>query len=166
VTVPPLRERKEDIPALVDHFVQLFCKERGRIRLIVPDEMMNLLRNHPWPGNVRRLRQLVEMSLALNDGETITSATVDSLAKRLEVEKQWIPSATAKEGWDTWEQQIEKMAGGMYSQKTYEKVVEELEERLLRAALLANGGNAAATARAIGMHPNTLKDKMKRLGIR
>jgi DNA-binding NtrC family response regulator len=69
--VPPLRERREDIPPLIHHFVQRFCRENDRQFVGITDEAMAILQNYDWPGNVRELRNLVESMLVLTPGTKI-----------------------------------------------------------------------------------------------
>ena len=71
VRVPPLRERREDIPLLIHHFVQRFCRENDRRFVGITDESMAILQNYDWPGNVRELRNLVESMLVLTPGTKI-----------------------------------------------------------------------------------------------
>lgn len=71
VHVPPLREKKEDIPILVEEFVGEFCV-RERKMLTVSDEAMDALYNYPWPGNIRQLRNVIERAAVLSKGESIT----------------------------------------------------------------------------------------------
>jgi DNA-binding NtrC family response regulator len=71
VRVPPLRERREDIPPLIHHFVQRFCRENDRRFVGITDEAMAILQNYDWPGNVRELRNLVESMLVLTPGTKI-----------------------------------------------------------------------------------------------
>ena len=66
--IPPLRERREDIPPLVDHFVRLFCAEQGRPLLTVPQKAMGAFVEHDWPGNVRELRNAVERAVLFAQG--------------------------------------------------------------------------------------------------
>ena len=71
ITVPPLRERTEDIPDLVRHFLARFCAEEGKRIQFVSDEALALLRNHPWPGNVRQLENMVFRAVVLAEGDTL-----------------------------------------------------------------------------------------------
>ncbi|MGH7570256.1 MAG: sigma 54-interacting transcriptional regulator [Gemmatimonadota bacterium] len=71
VRVPPLRERREDVPLLIHHFVQRFCRENDRRFVGITDEAMAILQNYDWPGNVRELRNLVESMLVLTPGTKI-----------------------------------------------------------------------------------------------
>ncbi|MBW3660473.1 MAG: sigma-54 dependent transcriptional regulator [Gemmatimonadetes bacterium] len=71
VRMPPLRERREDVPLLIHHFVQRFCRENDRDFVGITDEAMEILVNYDWPGNVRELRNLVESMLVLTPGSKI-----------------------------------------------------------------------------------------------
>ena len=71
VRVPPLRERREDIPLLIHHFIQQFCRENDRQFVGITDDAMAILQNYDWPGNVRELRNLVESMLVLTPGTKI-----------------------------------------------------------------------------------------------
>jgi formate hydrogenlyase transcriptional activator len=71
IPVPPLRERPEDIPVLVMHFVRTFADQMGKTIEHVPDEAMNVLCEYPWPGNVRELRNFIERSVILSPGRTL-----------------------------------------------------------------------------------------------
>ncbi|HUP02234.1 MAG TPA: sigma-54 dependent transcriptional regulator [Gemmatimonadota bacterium] len=71
VRMPPLRERREDIPLLIHHFVQEFCRENDRRFVGITEEAMSILQNYDWPGNVRELRNLVESMLVLTPGSKI-----------------------------------------------------------------------------------------------
>jgi formate hydrogenlyase transcriptional activator len=68
VHVPPLRERQEDIPLLVRHFVQQFARRMGRAVDTIPTEAMNVLVHYHWPGNIRELQNLVERAVILSTG--------------------------------------------------------------------------------------------------
>src|SRR5688572_7641659 len=71
IRMPPLRERREDIPLLIHHFVQEFCRENDREFVGITDDAMEILQNYDWPGNVRELRNLVESMLVLTPGTRI-----------------------------------------------------------------------------------------------
>ena len=63
ITLPPLRERRDDVPLLVDHFMEQFTNETGRRSAGISDAALNLLVHHPWPGNVRQLANAVQYAL-------------------------------------------------------------------------------------------------------
>ncbi|HEY4051273.1 MAG TPA: sigma 54-interacting transcriptional regulator [Acidobacteriaceae bacterium] len=72
INLPPLRERKEDIPALVEHFVSRFSRQMGKSINNVPDEVMDILKNYHWPGNIRELQNFVERSVIVSPGESFS----------------------------------------------------------------------------------------------
>jgi two-component system response regulator HydG len=71
LTAPPLRERREDVPLLVDHFLGVYCKKNGRPRLTVPNEVLTRLSDYAWPGNVRELENVVERAAVLCRGDVL-----------------------------------------------------------------------------------------------
>jgi two-component system nitrogen regulation response regulator NtrX len=79
ITVPPLRERKEDIPLLVEHFTALFCAENNRPPREFSDGAVKVLMSYDWPGNVRELKNLVERLVIMTDEETIKEGHVRPL---------------------------------------------------------------------------------------
>jgi DNA-binding NtrC family response regulator len=72
IELPPLRERREDIPLLVDHYIAYYSRKYGRPERSVPREVAAMLQAYDWPGNVRALRHAVERAVILADGETFT----------------------------------------------------------------------------------------------
>jgi DNA-binding NtrC family response regulator len=76
VRMPPLRERRDDIPLLIHHFVQEFCTQNDRQFVGITDEAMSVLKNYDWPGNVRELRNLVESMLVLTPGSRIRARDI------------------------------------------------------------------------------------------
>jgi DNA-binding NtrC family response regulator len=71
ITVPPLRDRPEDIPILARHFIEKGCREQGRKLLVLSPSALDALREYPWPGNVRELQNCLERAVILSDGDTI-----------------------------------------------------------------------------------------------
>ena len=72
IELPPLRERREDIPVLVDHFIALYAKKYGKPARQLPEEVAASLENYDWPGNVRALRHAAERAVILAEGEAFT----------------------------------------------------------------------------------------------
>ncbi len=97
--IPPLRERKEDIPLLVEHFVDLFNSIYGKQVEGVSDDVMNLLMEYDYPGNVRELRNIIESAFVLSAGKLITVEDLPSYLRGQEMERRKIEEALRKAKW-------------------------------------------------------------------
>jgi formate hydrogenlyase transcriptional activator len=140
VQVPPLRDRQDDIPLLVRHFVQQFSRRMGKAVDTIPSETMNVLVRYHWPGNIRELQNLVERAVILSTGPVLRVPLAD-------LRLHDAPAATPQK------------AG----------TLEEAERRHILSALDAadwviSGPKGAAIA--LGMKRSTLQARMEKLGIR
>jgi formate hydrogenlyase transcriptional activator len=150
VRVPPLRERREDIPLLVRHFVQQFSRRMNCSVETIPSETMNTLVRYHWPGNIRELQNVIERAVIVSTGP-ILKAALDDLRTR-------VPSAEASSGGNPSEG-AGKMRG----------VLRNAERKQILAALkqanwVVAGPKGAADL--LGLKRSTLQAHMKRLGIR
>ncbi len=138
ITVPPLRERREDIPLLVRYFAQMFSRRMSRRIETIPSETMDVLARYYWPGNIRELQNLVERAVILSDGTVLRVPLT-------ELDQQAAPPAARGAG-----------------------TLEEAEkEHILRALQEANwvvGGPNGAASR-LGLKRTTLHSRMQKLGI-
>ena len=140
LSIPALAERREDIPLLVEHFIDHFNKVHGKeISHMAPDALARLM-NHPFAGNVRELRNIVEHAFVLCPGGVLLS---EHLPEPLR------PAAVGSGP--------ERPAGGS---------LQEFEARMLWEALARNDFNRGRTADQLGVHKTTLWRKMKKYGIR
>jgi len=138
VTVPSLRERKEDISALAHHFVDKFSKENNKKVHEISDEAMEVLGSYPWPGNIRELRNVIERAVVLS-GSGIIGLSELPLKLR--------------------EQQ------GVRSMQTLKEKLEYYEEKIIKDALRTHDGNKESVAEELGVDLATLYRKIKKLGI-
>jgi len=145
IVVPPLRERLEDLPALVDRFLEHLATRLGRDRPRIAAAAMARLARHTWPGNVRELRNVVEQAGVLAAGPAIEEADL-----RLEGARG-APSVPPR-------------AGSFADAKR--AVVDDFERTFLTDALRQHGGNVSRTAEAIGMVRQSLQQKIRELGLR
>jgi formate hydrogenlyase transcriptional activator len=135
IRVPPLRERPEDIPALVAHFVRRFSGRQGKVIDEIPDTVINALRQYSWPGNVRELQNVVERAVVGTFGRTLQMPSTD---------RQAAPPPSS---------------GRTLAEVEYEHIVSTL-----RATNGVIGGWNGAAAR-LGLSRTTLISRMQRLGI-
>ncbi len=147
VEVPPLRQRKEDIPLLVDHFLRTFAQKNKRtVRGITP-RAMDLLLKYDWPGNVRELENVMERAVILLRGEYLTEAELPLHLQRPETPG---PSGPANDA-------PQEDAVSLPS-----VTLAEMERRLIERVLEETGGNKSEAARRLGITRRTLKLKLKK----
>jgi two-component system response regulator HydG len=142
VRLPPLRERREDVPALVEHFVQKHALRLGRQPLQPDADAMRALLDHPWPGNIRELEHAIERGLLLAQGSAITLA---------DLPPELTPAPSADAGGDD---------GGRYR-----RARDAWERRWFEDLLREVGGNVTEAAKAAGLHRSTLYEKLARYGL-
>jgi DNA-binding NtrC family response regulator len=140
--LPPLRERREDIPLLIEHFVRHYGEESGKpMRRFTPDALQLLL-DYRWPGNVRQLENAVERAVVLSAKEDLGVELLPDEIARPDLERadKLIP-------------------------RSLEEMVTDYERRIILEALEEAGGSQTAAARLLGVPLSTLNQKIKRLGI-
>ena len=145
ISVPPLRERQEDIPMLVTHFSEGMVAREGSAPRVFSDAAMERLKTLTWPGNVRELRNTVERLLILSDGSKITSDDVDSLT---------ISRARSVDP-----------GRELLALDNFSAFKEEAERAYIVGKLRANDWNVAETARRIEMPRSNLYKKIEKYGL-
>jgi DNA-binding NtrC family response regulator len=140
IRLPPLRERREDLPLLVAHFLERHASRYGR-RVTLGADAMTALLEHPWPGNVRELEHVVERALLLSAGDTVRAA--DLLLGS---------GGAARSGGD----------GGRLDQLT----LDEAERYLIQRALDRYGGNVSDAARALGLSRSAFYRRLAHHGLK
>jgi two-component system response regulator PilR (NtrC family) len=146
VQLPPLRDRREDIPLLVQHFLQKLGPDSGRPNVTVSQDALRRLMAYPWPGNVRQLENVVERALAFSQGRTQIdvqdlSPDIQSQVAGAEGSDMWFPD----EGVD------------------FESYIEGVELALIRRSLERTQGNKRQAAKLLNLKRTTLIEKLKRL---
>jgi transcriptional regulator with PAS, ATPase and Fis domain len=147
VTLPPLRDRREDIPLLVQHFLQKFCTEIGRPVMTVSQAAMRPLMTTAWPGNVRQLENAMERAVALSGSRTqIEIGDLPPDIQQASGASDLIPGlALPDDGLD------------------FDAFISRIEHEVIRRALERTGGNKAAAATVLNLKRTTLVEKLKRL---
>jgi len=165
VYLPPLRNRREDIPLLIDHFLDQYNRENNRDLHKISREMLNTLLRYPWPGNVRELENAIERSVVLSTSEEFTE---DLLPIQIRMFAQQGRDKSAVESIESLahklaEQAIEEY--GLREGEVYDLVVGEVEKQLIALALQRNDGVKTRSADFLGINRNTLNKKVKELSI-
>ena len=142
IHIPPLRERREDIPALITLFVGRFSRQGGKPEPTLTAETLDALINYAWPGNIRELQNAIEYAVVLADHDTITP-------RQLPREISLPPALQAT----------------ALAQTTAGLNLDDQEKQTILKALAQTHGNKKKAAMILGIHRPTLYGKMKRLGI-
>jgi transcriptional regulator with GAF, ATPase, and Fis domain len=152
IVLPPLRERKQDIPYLVQHFLSKISRDLGLPAKQMEPPVLDLFHRHRWPGNVRELEAAIHRALVLSHGDVLRVADFG-----------WIAQAVHGEGGEGAAEgagPLVSLAEGGYSQ-----TLEEVDRQLILQALDRAGGRIREAARILGIARNTLKAKLKRYGL-
>jgi formate hydrogenlyase transcriptional activator len=140
IEMPPLRERKEDIPLLVEYFIHLYASKMGKKIRRINKETLDILTSYSWPGNIRELQNVIERSVILNETETFT------------IDKSWLTHKSPQ-----------TPRGKALSAKLATQ-----EKEMIEAALAESGGRVSGPAGAaakLGIPPSTLDSKITALKI-
>ncbi len=146
VQLPPLRERRDDIPLLVQHFLQRLTQDSGRGAMTVSQEAMRRLMAYRWPGNVRQLENTVERAIAFTQGRSVVDVhdlppEIQNQPVVVEGTEPWLP----EDGLD------------------FERYIEAIELSLIKRSLERTQGNKRQAARLLNLKRTTLIEKLKRL---
>lgn len=147
IETTPLRKRREDIPVLVRAFLAEFAASHDKpVRGIAP-EALDLLVQSDWEGNVRQLRNTLESAVILSEGEVLDAEDFPELAE-----------CPNREGLT--------MPAGLPFREAKKRVIREFERRYIKSSLEESGGNISRAAESLGMHRQSLQQKMRDLGLR
>ena len=148
VSVPPLRERKEDILPLVFHFSDIIAKQMAMFRKTISEQGLKLLEKHTWPGNIRELKNYIERVYILTPSDYVD---IHDLRFAGLVDKK--------------ESKNLNSADDLSGMSTFREARAEFEKEYLIKKIQENGGNISKTAEAIGLERSYLHRKIKSYGI-
>jgi two-component system nitrogen regulation response regulator GlnG len=166
--LPPLRERVEDIPDLVRHFLRK-AEEEGLPHKSLDNEGLEILRRHRWPGNVRELENLIRRLAVLHSGDAIPAAAIAAELK----EPARIVASDEDGGPQSLSTSVEQYLTQYFLSHgdklppagVYDRVLAEVERPLISICLAATRGNQIRAAQLLGLNRNTLRKKIKDLGL-
>ncbi len=161
IHLPPLRERKEDIPLLIARFLGQFCRENGKPICAFTQGAMKLLMDYDWPGNVRELENAVERAVVLSNQQMMDadllpeSVRTSEIAKGVRLElSEFLPAEPREPG-----TRAAEPAPSLF------EILEEVERRIIVEMLERTKGNQTEAAERLQIPLSTLNQKIKRLGI-
>jgi two-component system response regulator PilR (NtrC family) len=147
VQLPPLRERKDDIPLLVQHFLEKYGEENQKTHLELTAEALDLLQEYDWPGNVRELENVIERAVVLSTGSKIDADLIPDhvrSSRRFQMPQFVVPPEGI----------------------SFKEVITDFEKRLIESTLEAAGGVQKRAAELLHIKPTTLNEMIKRHDIR
>jgi formate hydrogenlyase transcriptional activator len=156
IGLPPLRERRSDIPQLVAFYIARFSKRLGKKIDGVSRESMQNLTNYPWPGNIRELQNVIERAVILATEPT------------LRLDCQLMPILASTIGGEVLEMSAQDDEQAILESSTRTLTLDEVDRNHIRAVLQLTGGvidGPKGAAKMVNIHPNTLRHRMKKLGI-
>jgi len=162
LTIPPLNERREDIPALINHFLDHFRGEIPNRITSIRREAEEALCSYDWPGNVRELMNVIERAMLLAEGDQITLAELPVSISGLSSAESILPTPELIE-----EESLRIPSEWLQLPlaEARERLLTEFERSYLDGLLRANSGKINRTAQQAGIRPRSLYEKMKRLGL-
>jgi two-component system response regulator AtoC len=181
IHMPPLRDRMEDIPQLVEHFLAKYRSKPDAIPTPISEEAVARLLEHDWPGNVRELENAIERAVVLSRGNTIMPEHLPlaeapiSAGGRARSRKAEAKRAAASRNGETEEVEAGTVGtpngngngagNGEHPNGSFKEAVESLEKRLIAEALERNGGNRSKAAEELGIYRRLLYAKMREYGL-
>jgi two-component system nitrogen regulation response regulator NtrX len=147
INVPPLRERKDDIPLLIEHFIETFANENGMRKKEIAPDGIKLLQNYDWPGNVRELKNTIERLLIMTPSAVVSKKEIDAL-------QIFLPFRSGESG-----------APDYFSFMTLRDARDNFEKDFIIKKLRDNDWNISKTAETIDVERSNLHKKIKSYGI-
>ena len=165
IYLPPLRDRQEDIPELVGHFLRIYNEENNRHVPHVQPEAMDAMQAYDWPGNVRELQNYVERAVVLAPGDELIADLLPEavlgrkrprVGRHRSADLETLSSDLVKQG---------VAAAGSQEDNLHAKIVSRVERELIAQVMAATGGVQTKAAARLGINRNTLHKKLKEYGL-
>jgi DNA-binding NtrC family response regulator len=153
IRVPPLRQHREDVPLLISHFIQKYCKEQNLLLKTVSQEAMKHLMAYDWPGNVRQLENTVEMAVALSGDREILDTEDFPVAARSSFQSAPVQTEPLAD--------IDIPDNGIL----FNTIISDLEKRLILQSLQVAQGNKKRAASLLHLKRTTFVEKLRRMGM-
>jgi DNA-binding NtrC family response regulator len=160
--LPPLRDRREDVPLLAESFLQTYAKRYGLKCTEISADAMKRLAAYDWPGNVRELRNAIERSVVLADGKSLKA---DDLPEEINSAKSAPPKSAVTFQRDAQPSADEASTLQIPFLDDFREARREFERAYIERCLVETGGNVTRAAEKVGMHRQSLQQKLKDLGL-
>jgi transcriptional regulator with GAF, ATPase, and Fis domain len=158
--LPPLRDRKDDIPLLAEHFIRKICKDLGIEPKHLEPGVVDLFTHYHWPGNVRELEATLHRAIVMSNGDSIGRQEFYSLFGDL------VPPGATEIALPLPSSVLNSSVAKMeITSDVYDEVLSSVDKQLIQRALETSGGRIREAARRLGLARNTLKSKMQKYNI-
>ncbi|HEX8254888.1 MAG TPA: sigma 54-interacting transcriptional regulator, partial [Thermoanaerobaculia bacterium] len=161
IMLPPLRDRKDDIPLLTEYFIRKICKDLGIDNKRLEPGVLDLFQRYDWPGNVRELEATLHRAIVMSNGDLMTKSEFYALYSQQQ------PALVVADGTSSMPSSIVgPLAGRMeITSDIYDEVMSAVDKQLILRALESCGGRIREAARRLGLARNTLKSKIQKYNI-
>lgn len=156
IKLPPLRERKEDIPALVRYFLDCYCAENDRNLEGIDRKALKKLSEYSWPGNVRQLENCIRRAAVLAKSDIITDQ---------DLQLEMVYHADVFSAGEDDEMALEKIMDHIVEKRSVLKLIPTVEKMLIGKALRKTSRNQVQAAKLLGINRNTLRNRMQKYGL-
>jgi two-component system nitrogen regulation response regulator GlnG len=161
INIPPLRKRKDDVNPLAEFFMQKYQPGAGKAKVLTP-ETFKILRAYDWPGNVRELENAIQRAITLSQGDKIFP---DALPPQIFKPGHGVALSFENFLEEKLADLVDRM-GGLETGEIYSMVLQRVEKPLITLVLKRTEGNQVRAANLLGINRNTLRKKIKELGIK
>ncbi|MCB1234208.1 MAG: sigma-54-dependent Fis family transcriptional regulator [Verrucomicrobiae bacterium] len=166
IALPPLRERPDDIPDLVDFFLRRYARDSGLGRAAISTRAVRYLEEQPWPGNVRQLQNVIRKALLLSRGYAIDTPDLQEILRE-GADAGFESGESGRFGrFDEFARECLRRARAGEIEAAHPEMIAAAERALFAEALRQSGGNQARAARWLGISRLTLRQKLRALGLR
>jgi nitrogen regulation protein NR(I) len=159
IELPPLRERKEDIRELVNYFIAKYANEVGKFIRGIDKAALNLLCEHPWPGNVRQLENCIRRAVVLTKSLSISREDLELDDLALSPDESY--ETTEEDDYTAIDLVLDRIVNGRSNIKLWPTV----ERLLIEKALIKTKRNQVRAAKLLGIHRNTLRNRIQKFGL-
>jgi len=167
IFLPPLRERRADIPLLIEHFIRTYASQSGRTDLNISKEALNGLMRYPWPGNVRELENNIHSAVVMSKGEMLLPEHFPVLSgekEKVELDLSHVEDDYCKMFTELISGNFEKIVS-ISSDHIYQHLNSALEKAMISAALKYTASNQVKASELLGISRNTLRDRIAKYGL-
>lgn len=167
IYLPPLRERRADIPLLVDHFIKMYTKQTDQGALNISKEALNGLMSYPWPGNIRELENNIHTAVVMSKGNVLLPEHFPVLSgekETVEFDLSKMEEDYCKMFTDIIDKNFNKIVD-ISGDHIYHHLNSALEKAMISAALKYTGSNQVKAAELLGISRNTLRDRISKYGL-